>query len=55
MIRTYTITDEGDEVQLQLFEDEIQMGGAVFPDMQDGDNWDMALELAESWIGNVAT
>lgn len=51
MIRTYTIEDEGDEVQVQLFEDGEQMGGAVFPDTDDGDSWELAVEVGESWIG----
>lgn len=55
MIKTYSITDEGDEVQLQLFGDDVQIGGAVFPDTECGDSWALALGLAESWIGNAAT
>ena len=54
-MRTYEVVDEGDEVQLQLFEDGLQMGGGVFPrtlDTIDLDPWDEACSIGDSWVGN---
>ena len=53
--RTYEVIDEGDEVRLQLFEGDMQMGGAVFPrnlDTFETDAWGEACSLGEWWVGN---
>lgn len=52
-MRTYQVVDEGDEVQLQLFEDGMQMGGGVFPrslDTVDFDPWDEACAMGDDWV-----
>ena len=52
MQREYLIHDEGDEVHVALFEDGEQAGGALFPDDGTGEAFELAYDLAESWVGN---
>ena len=51
-MRRYLIEDEGDEVRLALYQDEEQVGGAVFPDEGAGEAFELAYELAQSWVRN---
>jgi len=53
MTREYRIEDDGDEVHVYLIEDGEQAGGALFPDDGTGEAFDLALELGESWVGNM--
>lgn len=54
-MRAYSIEDGGNEIQVALFEDGQQVGGALFPDNEDGDGFLMAMDLGESWAhGNGA-
>lgn len=50
MTREYRIEDNGEDVQLYLYEGEMQMGGALFPEEGDGSAWDLATEVGEDWI-----
>lgn len=49
-MRDFLITDEGDEVQLQLFENQEQIGGAVFPQDGPGAAFCLAQEVAMAWV-----
>lgn len=51
MTRAYKIQDDGDEVQVQLFEGGVQVGGAMFPDDGDGQAFMLAHQLGEDWAG----
>lgn len=52
--RDYSIDDDGDEVQLALFENGVQVGGAMFPDDGDGLALGLALDLASMWSPKAA-
>lgn len=52
MNREYVIEDDGDEVHVALFEDGEQAGGALFPEDGSGEAYELACELAQSWVGN---
>lgn len=49
-VRDFLITKEGDEVQLQLFENQEQIGGAVFPEDGGGAAFYLAQEVAMAWV-----
>ena len=55
MIRSYTVEDDGTEIQVALFEDGEQCGGGVFPSagLMEDSAWDDACLVGESWCGNV--
>ena len=48
-MRSYRIEDDGDEVHLSLFQGEMQVGGALFPEDGDGAAKQMAEEIGKSW------
>lgn len=48
--RRYTIEDDGDEIQLFMFEDDQQVGGAMFPDDGAGGAFDLAYEIGEQFV-----
>lgn len=50
--RTYLINDQGDEYELALFQDGVQVGGGVFP-ISIGDDvaFELAKSLGDSFIG----
>lgn len=50
MTRSYQIEDDGDAVQVMLMEDDVQMGGAYFPDDGTGEAFQDAMEVGESWV-----
>jgi len=50
-MREYSIDDEGDEIQLSLYEGGHQVGGAVFPDEGDGSAFHLAYEVGQQWVG----
>lgn len=49
MTRSFQIEDDGDAIQVALFEDGLQMGGAYFPDDGTGEAFQDALEVAQAW------
>lgn len=51
--RSYQITDEGDEYQLSLFQDGLQVGGGLFP-LAIGEDaaFDLAKSLGESFVSD---
>jgi hypothetical protein len=49
--RTFTITDEGDEIHLAIFQNGEQVGGGLFPDDGTGTAFDMAYEVGEQFVG----
>ena len=55
--RRYTIEDDGDEVHLSMFQDDQQVGGALFPDDGAGGAFDLAYQVGELFAaspgGNV--
>lgn len=51
-MREFVVTDEGDEFQLELLQDGIQVGGAVFPDDGTGAAFDMARGVGASWAAS---
>lgn len=50
-MRDYRISDDGDAIQLALWQDEQQVGGALFPDDGSGAAFGLALEVGEMWKG----
>ena len=50
-MRSYEIEDDGDEVQVQLFDGGVQVGGAMFPEGGDGQAFMLAYQLGENWAG----
>ena len=51
MTRTYSITDDGDEVHLAMFEDGEQVGGGLFPDDGTGEAFELACEVGDDFVG----
>lgn len=52
-MRDYMIEDDGEEVQLALFVDGVQVGGAMFPDDGSGAARARAEALGAAWWGSV--
>lgn len=50
MQREYRIEDEGSEIQLQLMDKGVQVGGAVFPSDDSGEAFNHAIEVGEDWL-----
>lgn len=50
-MRDYSISGDGDAIQLALWQDGEQVGGALFPDDGTGEAFGLALEVGELWKG----
>lgn len=51
--KTYLINDEGDEYELALFQDGVQVGGGVFPfSIGEDAAFELAKNLGDSFISN---
>jgi hypothetical protein len=51
--RVYSIADDGESFELAMFEDGVQVGGGLFPDLDgSGAAFDLAYQLGETFAGS---
>lgn len=48
------VIDEGEDFEVQMFQDGCQIGSALFPDDGTGAAFVLAKQLADNWIAQVA-